>query len=115
MPPSRQPGAEGTDGSVGLKVMPIDSVTMSDTYSAGERAPTPVRRGRRPDSDQDAGRPDLGILCPCSTQVIGGHPHDAAIGMRIAPVMAGAWRCPVIGRQILGSMSGEQPMNRDGR
>jgi hypothetical protein len=37
---SRQPGAEGTDGSVGLKVMPIDSVTLSDRYDPRERAPT---------------------------------------------------------------------------
>lgn len=44
-----------------------------------------------------------------------GHPDDKAIGMCITPEMAGAWRCPVIRRQILGSMSGEQPMNRDGR
>jgi hypothetical protein len=37
---SRQSGAEGTDGPVGIKVMPIDSVTLSDAYDAGERAPT---------------------------------------------------------------------------
>jgi hypothetical protein len=42
---SRQPGAEGTDGSVGLTVTPIDSVTLSDAYDAGERAPT-RRSGR---------------------------------------------------------------------
>jgi len=35
---SRQSGAEGTDGSVGLKVMPIDSVTLSDAHDPGERA-----------------------------------------------------------------------------
>jgi len=37
---SRQPGAEGTDGSAGLTVTPIDSVTLSDAYDAGERAPS---------------------------------------------------------------------------
>ena len=37
---SRQSGMEGTDGSVGLKVMPIDSMTLSDGYDARERAPT---------------------------------------------------------------------------
>jgi hypothetical protein len=31
---------EGTDGSVGLKVMPIDNVTLSDGCDPGERAPT---------------------------------------------------------------------------
>jgi hypothetical protein len=31
---------EETDGSVGLKVMPIDSVTLSDERGPGERAPT---------------------------------------------------------------------------
>jgi hypothetical protein len=35
---SRQSGVEGTDGSVGLKVMPIDSVTISDSHDPGERA-----------------------------------------------------------------------------
>ena len=39
-------------------------------------------------------------VSPCSTQVIEDHPHDAAVGMRIAPVVAAAWRCPVILRQI---------------
>jgi hypothetical protein len=39
---SRQSGVEGTDGSVGLKVMPIDSVTISDAHDPGERAPTPI-------------------------------------------------------------------------
>jgi hypothetical protein len=33
-----QSGTEGTDGSVGLKAMPIDSVTLSDAYDPGERA-----------------------------------------------------------------------------
>jgi hypothetical protein len=42
---SRQSGAEGTDGSVGLKVMPIDSVTISDAHDPGECAPT-RRSGR---------------------------------------------------------------------
>jgi hypothetical protein len=37
---SRQSGVEGTDGSVDLKAMPIDSVTISDAYDPGERAPT---------------------------------------------------------------------------
>ena len=31
---------EGTDGSAGLKVLPIDSVTLSDGYDPRERAPT---------------------------------------------------------------------------
>jgi hypothetical protein len=44
---SRQPGAEGTGGSVGLTVTPTDSVTLSDAYDAGERART-RRYGRRP-------------------------------------------------------------------
>ena len=37
---SRQCGVEGPGGSVGLKVMPIDSVTLSDGHDPGERAPT---------------------------------------------------------------------------
>ena len=37
---SRQSGVEGPDGSAGLKVMPIDSVTLSDGYDPRERAPT---------------------------------------------------------------------------
>lgn len=36
---SRQSGVEGTDGSAGLKVMPIDSVTLSDGYDPRERTP----------------------------------------------------------------------------
>jgi hypothetical protein len=42
---SRQTGVEGTGGSVGLKVMPIGSVTISDAHDPGERAPT-RRSGR---------------------------------------------------------------------
>jgi hypothetical protein len=37
---SRQTGAEGTGGPAGFTVMPIDSVTLSDAYDPGERAPT---------------------------------------------------------------------------
>ncbi len=37
---SRESGVEGTDGSVGLKVMPLDSVTLSDGCDRRERAPT---------------------------------------------------------------------------
>jgi hypothetical protein len=37
---SRQSGVEGTGGSVGLKVMPVDSVTISDAHDPGELAPT---------------------------------------------------------------------------
>jgi hypothetical protein len=37
---SRQSGAEGTGGPAGLKVMPIDSVTLSDAHDPGERALT---------------------------------------------------------------------------
>jgi hypothetical protein len=44
---SRQPGAEGTGGSVDLKVMPIDPVTISDAHDPGERAPTADLRGSR--------------------------------------------------------------------
>ncbi|HJZ01288.1 MAG TPA: hypothetical protein VJ305_11240 [Streptosporangiaceae bacterium] len=40
---SRQSGVEGTDGSVDLKAMPIDNVTISDAYDPGERAPTRLR------------------------------------------------------------------------
>jgi hypothetical protein len=43
---SRQPGAEGTDGSAGLKVMPIDSMTLSDEGRQRER--TRTRRSGRP-------------------------------------------------------------------
>ena len=35
---SRQSGAERTGGSAGLKVMPVDSVTLSDGSDPGERA-----------------------------------------------------------------------------
>ena len=37
---SRQSGVEGTDGSAGLKVMPLDSVTLSDGHDPREHAPT---------------------------------------------------------------------------
>jgi hypothetical protein len=37
---SRQCGAEGTGGSAGLKVMPIDSMTLSDEGRQRERART---------------------------------------------------------------------------
>jgi hypothetical protein len=37
---SRQCGAEGPGGSVGLEVLPFDSVTLSDGHDPGERAPT---------------------------------------------------------------------------
>jgi hypothetical protein len=47
---SRQSGAEGPDGSVGLKVMPIDNVTLRDAYDPGERA-----QSRR--SGTSSGRP----------------------------------------------------------
>jgi hypothetical protein len=51
MPPSieiaasRPSGAEGTGGPVGLEVMPIDSVTLSDAYDPGERTQSAVLVG----------------------------------------------------------------------
>jgi hypothetical protein len=37
----RQTSPTGTGPKVGLEVMPIDSVTLSDGHSPGERAPDP--------------------------------------------------------------------------
>ena len=42
----------------------------------------------------------VGLGCMSLSGTYGTSDDDAAIGMRIAPVVAGAWRCPVIGRQI---------------
>jgi hypothetical protein len=40
---SRRCGAEGAGGSLGLKVMPIDSVTLSDGHGRGRtRADPPI-------------------------------------------------------------------------
>src|SRR6266568_9323191 len=53
----------GAGSKVGLEVMPITSVTLSDGHGPGERAQSrPILRGRRRDADQDADHADLGDL-----------------------------------------------------
>jgi hypothetical protein len=40
---SRQSGVEGSDGSVGLRVIPLEGVTLSDGYDPRTRADPPFR------------------------------------------------------------------------
>ena len=74
---SRQCGAEGPGGSVGLEVMPIDSVTLSDGYGRGERAPTRLMRASLGLLESANAAPNGAICAVTRTAVAGGDSHAA--------------------------------------